>query len=439
MSATLRGIRNAFRRPGRTVAVVALVGLSVGLALAMASARAAVDGQVAEVRATAGTLLSVEPSREGQVFAGRDSPGPTLNESDLAVLGSEPHVASYSLDLQSSLPANGTSLASAFEPPGGGSRGGFRDGGGRTFTPPVFAFGTTAPDRVPVPGGGGFFRAGPGGRQAQATVDQGGFHLTAGSAFDGASHDRAAMLGTRLAAKNNLTVGSTFTIRAAAGNETIVVQGVFDSGNDFTNAALLLPLGTLQDLTGLADKVSRSEVRVDSLANVGSVQSSLQAQLGDAAEVIPADQSATAALAPLEDIGSLAWTSLVGAALAAGAVTVLTMVLVVRERRREVGVLKAIGAAPRHILRQFAAESATLAAVGVALGLAFAAAANGAVLRFLAVNSGAGGAVASVQASLGAGTVATAAAAGLLLAAAGALVPALLVTRIRPADVLRGA
>jgi putative ABC transport system permease protein len=443
MSATLRGVRNAFRRPGRTAAVVALVGLSIGLALSMAAARSAVDAQVAEVQATAGTLLSIEPAREGQFFMAAGSAGgavgPTLNETDLAVLASDPDIASYSLDLQAMLAQNRTSLKSAFQPPPG-----VRPAGGGNairIEPPMMAFGTTRPDRVPLPGGGAFVVAiGPDGRaEASRPEQEEGFRITSGSAFDGASRERVALVGARVADANNLTVGSAFTVLGPAGNETITVSGVFDAGNPFANGAVLMPLDTVQELLGLDGKVSRSEVRVGSLEDVAAVQARLQAALGDGAEVIPADPAATAALAPLEDIGALAWSSLVGAALAAGAVTVLTMVLVVRERRREVGVLKAIGAAPRHILRQFAAESATLALLGVAIGLGFAAVANDAVLDALANNSGAAGAADGVRASLGPAAVAAAAAAGLLLAAAGAVVPALLVTRIRPADVLRGA
>jgi putative ABC transport system permease protein len=438
VSATQRGVRNAFRRPGRTLAVIALVGLSVGLALSMAAAKSAVDAQVGVVRATTGTVLSISPSREGGFFVGPGQPTPTLNESDLAKLADEPHVAHYSLDLQAQLPANGTSLQSAFEAPRGFAGGGTRGGG--NFQPPILAFGTTSPDRVPLPGGGAIAFGGPGGQAQQQSLDQQGFHLTEGTTFDGASHDPVALLGTRLAAKNNLTTGSTFTIQGQEGNETLTVQGVFDAGNDFANAAALLPLGTLQDLTGQGDKVSSAQVRVDSIENVATVQSDLQASLGDGAEVLREDESASAAIAPLNDVGSLAWTSLIGAVAAAGAITVLTMTLVVRERRREVGVLKAIGAAPRHILRQFAAESATLATLGVAAGLAFAAVADNAVLRLLERNSGAGAfGTTGLHASLGPGIIIGAFVAALLLALTGALVPALLVARIRPAEVLRGA
>lgn len=440
MSATLRGIRNAFRRPGRTVAIVALVGLAIGLALSMAVARQAVDAQIHDVQANTGTILEVQPSREADLFAapasgggGRQGTiafgpgtGSTLNQSDLAFLAYEPHVASHSLDLSGMLDAEETDLKSAFQPPPGRQ---LPEG----FSPPLLAFGTTSPDRVPLAGGGAIMIARPGAQPVVEEQPEDSFHLTEGAAFDGWSEAREAILGERVAQANDLHTGDTFTLA----NETIAVVGVYASGNDFADGAILLPLATMQDLTNRTGKVSQAQVRVDLLENVPAVQASLEGELGESAEVVAQDELAGQAIGPLRDIGSLAWASLVGAAVAAGAITVLTMAIIVRERRREIGVLKAIGAAPRHILRQFAAESATLASLGALLGVGFAALAHDKVLRTLALQSGA--ASASLESALGAWTVAAAIVGGLALALAGALVPAILVTRIRPADVLRGA
>jgi len=52
----------------------------------------------------------------------------------------------------------------------------------------------------------------------------------------------------------------------------------------------------------------------------------------------------------------------------AGIILLLSMLMIVRERRREIGVLKAIGASTGSIIRQFIAESTTFTVLGSVIG-----------------------------------------------------------------------
>jgi len=135
------------------------------------------------------------------------------------------------------------------------------------------------------------------------------------------------------------------------------------------------------------------------------------------------------------------------------------------KRRREIGVLKAIGAPNRTIGLQFVLEALVLAALGSAVGAAIASFASGGIASALiSSNSTAtagrnfpaaagGGSVRgtqggpfggasqllnSVTASASPEVIAGGIAAVFGVAIIGALIPALLTARIRPIEVLRG-
>ncbi len=151
------------------------------------------------------------------------------------------------------------------------------------------------------------------------------------------------------------------------------------------------------------------------------------------------------------------------------------MVMLVRERRREIGVLKAIGAPNRTIGLQFVLEALVLVALGSVVGAAVASFASGGIASALISSNsstttaattgrgmpggaagfpgggaglpgglvlgpfgGASQLLTTVTASASPGVIAAGIAAVFGVAIIGALVPALLTARIRPIEVLRG-
>jgi len=190
-------------------------------------------------------------------------------------------------------------------------------------------------------------------------------------------------VGTTLATKNSLVVGSTFT----AYGETITVAGIFDSGTEFSNNAVIFSLPTLQRLSSQTGDLTSAVVTVDSIGNMDSVTSQVKRTLGSKADVTSSKDAAADAIAPLDSVKTVASFSLIGAVVAGAVIILLVMVMVVRERKREIGVVKAIGGSNLRIISEFMVESLTLTVLGALIGLAIGVVGGQPVTKMLVDNS----------------------------------------------------
>jgi putative ABC transport system permease protein len=452
MNVVTRGIRNAFRNQIRTFSIVVILGLSIGLSLAMLVAHQAVGDKINSVKASVGNTVSIAPAG----VRGFEGGGNPLTDAQLAKVKTLAHVTGVSESLQDRLTTSNTNLQSAvsagslgqrfsqnsgqtFTPPAGFSgRGG---DGTASFTPPVTVNGTTAP--TDLSGGGG-----------------GSFTLKSGTVFSPASTDNVALVGTSLASKNNLKVGSTFT----AYSTTITVSGVFDAGNTFANNQVIMPLATVQKLSSQAGDITSATLTVDSITNVDSVTKAAEKVLGSAADVTNAAAQAQTAIAPLQNIQSISLYSLIGAVIAGAVIILLTMIMIVRERRREIGVLKAIGASNVKVMAQFMTEAITLTVLGAVIGILLGVAAGNPITRLLVNNStstattvqggfgargggglarrgGFGGGVrnsfSTIHAAVGWSIILYGLAAAIIIAIAGSAIASFFIAKVRPAEVMR--
>ncbi|CAN5146235.1 hypothetical protein BH09PAT3_BH09PAT3_0870 [soil metagenome] len=454
MNGITRGIRNAFRNVTRTIALVLILGLSLGLALAMLVANQAVGDKIASVKSSVGNTVSVSPAGA----RGFEGGGTALTVEQIAKVEALTHVSSVAKALSDRLTSSNTNLVSAVEagalgqraagnngqsfninqaPPSGDMRGGTSSSGTATvttsFTPPVTVNGTTDPTVLSSSQGGGTFT------------------LKNGKVFSADSTENVAILGSSLATKNNLSVGSTFT----AYGTTITVIGIFDAGNTFSNNQVIMPLTTVQTLSDQAGSITSATVKVDSVENVTSVTTAVTSTLGTAADVTNDSEAAETAIAPLENIKTISLYSLLGAIVAGAVIIFMTMIMIVRERRREIGVIKAIGASNIKVITQFMAESATLTLLASIVGIAIGIAAANPITKLL-VNNGTsssttqqmggpgrralGGlqnSVTNVTASVGWDIILYGLGAALLIAAIGSGIASLFIAKVRPAEVMR--
>ena len=233
-----------------------------------------------------------------------------------------------------------------------------------SFTPPITLVGTTDPTNLSSQGGGTF-------------------KLEDGKVFASDSSENVAVIGKSLAEKNDLEVGSTFT----AYDTEITVVGIFDSGNDFSNNQIIMPLQTVQTITDQAGAVTNVRVTANSIDNIDSVTKAIQDKLGDKADVTNTLEEAENSVKPLESIKTIATYSLVGSVACGALIVLLTMIMIVRERRREIGVLKAIGASNKSVVSQFISEALTLTLAGAVIGIVFGIIAASPITNMLVENS----------------------------------------------------
>ena len=492
MSVLARSIGNAFRNKVRTGAVVAVLAVAIGLALSMLVANQAVAAKVAELNASVGTVLTVNPAG-GQGFEGGGEP---LTAEQAATAATVPNVTSVvgtkALRLRNATETAAQAAAqSAAGTQAGGTQGtgpgGGQGGPGGQNTTTLTTSLTAAVDAGTLGGRNQAAEGTTGSTGATqpvrslpitatgigAEVDSTGkaLSITEGSGLgDYSAESTNALLGTTLAEKNGLKVGSTFTIN----DKTYTVAGLFDAGTTFGNNALYVTLPSAQTLAALPGELSTMIVTVDTLENVDSTKTAVQAALGTEKADVTQGQNLETAVSSLDSVKNISFIAFVAALGTAGLIILLIMVMLVRERRREIGVLKAIGAPNRTIGLQFVLEALVLVALGSVVGAAVASFASGGIASALISSNtstttaattgrgmpggaagfpgggagfpggqngpfgGASQLLTTVTASASPGVIAAGIAAVFGVAIIGALVPALLTARIRPIEVLRG-
>ncbi len=366
MSVTTRGVKNAFRNTIRSISITAILALTIALALVMLLSLKAVQARIDDVKSSVGNTITVTPAG-ARGFQGGGEP---LTAAEIKKIQQTAHVKSVTDTLEdrwvtegSNAPtgpngetAGTTNLQSAIDPGTLGNRFGGNNNSesGATsgsapqgnFVLPITVTGTTAPDST-------------------AVSDVNSFKLTAGETIDGSSSDYVALVGKALAKKNNLSVGSTFT----AYGQTITVKGIYDTGNTFTNAGVIMPLPALQKLSSQTGDITSAIVTVDSVDHLDSTVSALEKKLGNSADVVSDASQSADTLSSLDNVKTIATYSLIGALVAGSVIIFLSMLMIVRERRREIGVLKAIGSSNAKISWQFVSEALTLTGMAAVVGV----------------------------------------------------------------------
>lgn len=367
MNVVTLGMRNAFRNRTRTIAIIAILGLSIGLSLLMLISYQAVQQKITDTKGSIGNTVTIRPAGSTGLIGGGTSS--TLSTDQLADIKDLSHVedevniltdnlsteGSASMTATSSTPK--TSLKSPVELKKSTnsegvttySGGGLVVAGGlpENFSPPMSIAGSSDPTNENTIAGGSAIK------------------VTSGTAIDGDKDGNDAMLSEAMAKKNGLKVGDTFTAYDTALNVKAIFKAETESGNN----TVIVSLPTEQRLSDRSGQVSTAVATIDSLDNLKSATATIKSKLGSDADVTSALDQADKALEPLASVKKVALFSLFGSVIAGGVVILMMMVMIVRERRREIGILKAIGASNLRIVLQFMAEALTLTLIGAVAGL----------------------------------------------------------------------
>ena len=463
MNVITRGVRGAIRSPIRAGAIIIMLAISIGLIVAMLAAKAGVENKINSVKQSAATAITVRPAG----VMGFGGGGDPLTADQVTAISKTTHVASTASTLTDQLGSEDSSLTPSlelgsfgmrmqrFENSGGGSESVVMPPEGESTTGSTNTMRQAPTPRTTVTGT----------TDANSIAQNGGsLTISSGSIIDGNASDNQALVGKDLASKNNLSVDSTFT----AYSQTFTVKGIFTTGNTFQDSGVIVPLATLQKLTEQTGAVTEMIVNADSSDNVAAVVSSIKSAVGsDKVDVTSEQQRAEESVSSLSSISSLATTGVIGATIAAAVIVLLTMTMIVRERKREIGVIKAIGGTNIKVIVQFMTEALTLTVIGGILGIAFGIAVSGSITQGLVdsqsnsstsrqAGPGAGGpgngtftrrfeqfggtaqrGLQAVTSSVTPSTIGVGVGLTLLIAIIGSALPAWLIARIRPAEVLR--
>lgn len=431
MSAILRGGKNAFRNPVRTIAVVLIVGLSIGIALVMVLSVEAVRLRIDSVKNSIGSRITISPA--GSVMGVGGVP---LTQSQLGDLSALPHVTKVISTMSAQIvPKRDTSLKTSVHLPAAANS------AMGAVTMPVF--GTGSDDTADY-----------------ALTSGHSLKLVAGTMIDPSGDADRVLVGKGIAEKNGLQVGSVFR----AYKTRLTVAGIFSTGNMWADNVVIFPLKSLERISRRPGQVSMVYVEIDGGAHIAAVQRAIEQRVGPMADMTTTQDLLNQAVGPLKDVERIATDGLI-VCLAAGALIILlSMLLIVRERRREIGVLKAIGCADGSVVRQFVAEALVLALLGSAVGGVIGALMANSIFRRLMLEShavGSGGlpnagtlavgfkagwgafhvvttAASGLQASVGFGLLIYGLLVALAVAVVGSAVPAWLIAKVRPAEAMRG-
>jgi len=454
MTTVGRGIRNAFRNAVRTISVVVILGLSIGLSLVMLTARHSVTGKVAATLSSIGNTVTVGPPG----YAAGGLLGQRLTTAELAPIAHLHGVTS----IDESLNGAANTLGTAHNPcpkgarcHGAGGRHAIRLGSTSLRSPMSLAARRVGlacepkPCTPPVSGSQQVYFTGSTQPADPVNVGASTLRIVSGPAISGTTSADVAMVSTAMAQKNGLKVGSTFT----AYGQTLTVAALFRSDNQSADNTVVTSLPVLQRLTGDTGQIMTAVVTVASLSELPAATSAIERDLGPRASVVSNLADASKAISDLDSVTGIALCGLVGAVGAAVVILLLVMVLIVRERKREIGILKAIGASNGRIMAQFTTEAVTFTLLGLVVGLAAGLAAAGPVISTLVSNSGAssatGGAglfrapspflsqLTDVNAQVGWVVILGALAAAVAVAVLASAATTWMIGRIRPAEVLR--
>ena len=194
---------------------------------------------------------------------------------------------------------------------------------------------------------------------------------------------RGVVLGKLLAARLNAYPGDKLSLISPAGAKlnaalggylpqsyTFEVTGVFETGMyEYDNSYIYLPLAAAQEFAALGSDVTGIEVRTQDRWHAAEVGQTIDAALGypyRTQDWQEQNRSLFQAL-KLEKLGMGIILLLIVIVAAFNIVSTLTMV--VTDKTREIGILKAMGMTARSIRRIFLVQGMVIGVVGTTLGL----------------------------------------------------------------------
>jgi lipoprotein-releasing system permease protein len=179
------------------------------------------------------------------------------------------------------------------------------------------------------------------------------------------------LIGTELASDLGVGVGDKLHISTGSGasvvTSTLTICGIFDLGNKGANQrSTFVALRTAQSLLGLPGGVSSLEVTVRDVYAAETVARAITAATGVQSDSWITTNAQFFTAVSAQTTANTAIRFFVGLSVAFGIASVLAVVVV--QKSREIGILRAMGISRAQILRLFLLQGGLLALSGAVLG-----------------------------------------------------------------------
>jgi putative ABC transport system permease protein len=379
---------------------------------------AATTSQLNSINGAVGNDITIRPAG----YSGIGGGGNPLPQAQANQLSSLPHVKSVQESVNTIY--SGNELVSAIiSPPGAVARinGVIVNGG----TPPIMVIGIDPSDTSPALTSGGTI-----------TMVTGRYFTTEDAEAD------VVLVGQTTATKNNLGAGSEITI----GTDQVEVIGIFTTGQQLGDNTLIFPIETAQRLYAI-DGVTSITVSVDSVKNVNAVVTEIRAIWDtNIADIVTAQQEYSQINGSLTNANGASRTGMLISFVVAGVVVLASVVLVVRQRVKEIGIMKAIGASNWQIGFQFSLETVAISIIaaifGVFISVLFGQQVANSLVGPVIVNGNGiggivGGTIGGIHVAVSPDVILIAFGTAVILAIIASMIPVWYIARVRPADVLR--
>ena len=207
--------------------------------------------------------------------------------------------------------------------------------------------------------------------------------ITNGNGISENTADNGAVISSDLASQNNLKVGSTFTVAATVNNTktnyTLTVVGIYENSSTATTAQMMsnasnpqnniyTNLATANTMKGKTDTLDSAVYTLSNPKNMTSFVEKIKSKIDtNSYSVISSDDIYERLLSPLNSISSIAQNIVILVAVAGAVILTLIVILSIRERRYEIGVLMSLGESRLKIIGQFFTELIFVTLVSLAI------------------------------------------------------------------------
>jgi lipoprotein-releasing system permease protein len=195
-------------------------------------------------------------------------------------------------------------------------------------------------------------------------------------------HEYRIILGRELAARLDASVGDRLILMIAQGVTTpaglvprmrsFTVSGIFHAGMyEYDSGLALINVDDAARLFRLGDAVSGVRISIADPLRAPAVVRDIAQSLGRDVYITDWTRQHANFFRSIQLTKSMIFIILLLVVAVAAFNIVSTLVMVVREKRAEIAILRTIGASPGAILRIFVAQGGLIGIVGTALGIAF--------------------------------------------------------------------